>query len=253
MWKTKNSQVEEKGDRSEQRNWPLLNPRGALVSKAPIKSAPSTSGLSGGLHTATKDSVLFSKSCAFCIFKSRKLPRPPESRANDYYWKTHQACMPFLNVFSWEITNWFCFISCKCRPVVLISAGGQIKPSVQQSPIKAFFFFLPPFYRQISSTWQNSLCHTPASLKTHGMMCLWRCPVRRRICFLWRPRYVTVSHQVFARLGETRQEIFSLPFVSVEANCRFVLFCRMEAASKVGGILSKLPWGQDSRVHWTSG
>lgn len=61
MWKTKNSQVEEKGDRSEQRNWPLLNPRGALVSKAPIKSAPSTSGLSGGLHTATKDSVLFSK------------------------------------------------------------------------------------------------------------------------------------------------------------------------------------------------
>lgn len=52
---------------------------------------------------------------------------------------------------------------------------------------------------------------------------------------------MTVSHQVFACLGETRQEIFSLPFVSVEANCRFVLFCRMEAVSKVGGILSKLP------------
>lgn len=49
MWKT-NRQVEEMGDSSEQRNWPLLNPRGALVSKAPIKSTGSPTGLSGGLH-----------------------------------------------------------------------------------------------------------------------------------------------------------------------------------------------------------
>lgn len=52
---------------------------------------------------------------------------------------------------------------------------------------------------------------------------------------------MTVSHQVSACVGETQQEICCLPFVSVEGKCCFVLFCRMEVASKVGGILSKLP------------
>lgn len=96
--------------------------------------------------------------------------------------KTHQACMPIINTSSIQIPNWSCL---------------------------EVIFFLPPSYRQISSKWQTTLCHTLTSSKMHGTTCLWRCPALRRICFLWRLKYMTVVHQVFACLWET-SELFVL-------------------------------------------
>lgn len=144
--KNTDSQVEEKGDSSEQEP-SFVIPRGALVSKASIKCAPSTTGLSGRLSMLPpKIDYCFKNLCGLHIkvtrtFSCLVIHKEEQMTLN----KTRQACMPIINTSSIQIPNWSCL---------------------------EVIFFLPPSYRQISSKWQTTLSHTLTSSKMHGTTCL---------------------------------------------------------------------------------
>lgn len=115
-----------------------------------------------------------------------------------------------------------------------------------------FSAVLLPLSRLIYSERKKSLLHTRTSSKTHGMICLWRCPALRRICFLWRLRYIAIVQHNFTCFSKHAKTTGLSAAVQTYIFI-FVLSCRMEVVSKVGGSWFTLPCREASRVLWMLG